>query len=417
MERQIQENLKNAEALEKLYRSDRSGFIAAFNTLYPQISNLEISRFWKARLQSGHRDEIKIEKKEVLYLVLTCVLVGVLVKIPQLFSLNAEEIFFFQKNAGLIVFVGIAAYACLTRGFALNRPVLLTLLFSLGSVIYMNLLPSNDNAQTIILACLHLPVVLWFLYGLIFMNFESKNLQLRMEYLKHNGELAILIALIGIAGGILTGITAGLFSAIDIDIETFYVEYIVIWGLVSVPIVATFIIRHYPQVASKIAPIIANIFSPLVLLTLIVYLVSILITGKDPYNDRDFLLVFNLTLLGVMAIIVFSVSGISREDQYPYHGLILLALTVITLVVDLIALSAIIYRLNEYGFTPNRTVVLGSNLLIFGNLVLIMIDLYKVNFRKATFSKVETTIAKYLPVYLIWSILVVFLLPLIFKFQ
>jgi hypothetical protein len=232
-----------------------------------------------------------------------------------------------------------------------------------------------------------------------------------MEYLKHNGDLAILIALIGIAGGILTGITAGLFSAIDIDIEAFYFQYIVIWGLVSVPIVATFIIGHYPRVASRIAPIIANIFSPLVLMTLVVYLVSILITGKDPYHDRDFLIVFNLTLLGVMAIIVFSVSGVSREDQYRYHKLILLALTVITLIVDLIALSAIIYRLNEYGLTPNRIVVLGSNLLIFSNLVLIMADLYNVNFRKAPFSKVEMTIARYLPVYMIWSMLVVFVLP------
>jgi len=44
--------------------------------------------------------------------------------------------------------------------------------------------------------------------------------------------------------------------------------------------------------------------------------------------------------------------------------------------IDLVALSAILYGVGEYGFTPNRTAVLGSNLLIFFNLILIMRDLY-----------------------------------------
>jgi len=57
---------------------------------------------------------------------------------------------------------------------------------------------------------------------------------------------------------------------------------------------------------------------------------------------------------------------------------------------------------------------MGSNILILGNLILIIIDLYKVNFRKASIREVELTIAKYLPVYLIWILFVVFVFPLIF---
>jgi hypothetical protein len=89
-------------------------------------------------------------------------------------------------------------------------------------------------------------------------------------------------------------------------------------------------------------------------------------------------------------------------------------LSIITVIIDLIALSAIFYRLGTFGITPNRLAVLGSNILILGNLVLIIIDLYKVNFRKALISGVELTIAKYLPVYLIWILFVVFGFPLIF---
>jgi len=249
---------------------------------------------------------------------------------------------------------------------------------------------------------------------LIYINFDTKDKTKRIDYIKHNGDLAILSAIILIAGMILAGVTIGLFSAIDIEIEQFYMDYIAIWGIVSVPIVATYIIRNYPFITNRIAPIIANIFSPLVLITLIIYLISIPLAGKDPYNDRDFLLIFNLMLLGVMGIIVFSISETSINKKQKFNEMTLFMLTIVTLIIDLVALSAILYRLGEYGFTPNRTAVLGSNLLIFGNLILIMIDLYKVNFKSAGIKKVELTISKYLPIYMIWTIFVVIGFPLIF---
>jgi hypothetical protein len=213
---------------------------------------------------------------------------------------------------------------------------------------------------------------------------------------------------------VLTGITLGLFSAIDIDLEPFYMKYIVVWGLVSAPIVATYIIRTYPFITNKIAPIIANIFNPLVLITLIIYLISIPIAGKDPYNDRNFLLIFNLMLLGVMGTIVFSVSEISLNKKQRFGETVLFILAIVTLLIDLIALSAIIYRLGAYGFTPNRTAVLGSNVLIIVNLSMFAVDLFKINFGNAEITKVEMTISRYLPVYAAWTFIVVFGFPLIF---
>jgi uncharacterized membrane protein len=220
--------------------------------------------------------------------------------------------------------------------------------------------------------------------------------------------------LIAIAGIILTGVTIGLFSVIGLRIERFYFDYIVVWGAVSAPVVATFITRNYPSVANRVAPLIATIFSPLVLITLLIFLVSIPFGSKDPYTDRDFLLVFNLMLLGVMGIIVFAISEASVIRRQKFSEITLLILAFLTLIIDLVALSAILYRLGEYGFTPNRTAVLGSNLLIFGNLSLITIELFKVNFKGAAINHVELIISKYLPVYLFWTLFVVFGFPLIF---
>ncbi|MDD5346938.1 MAG: hypothetical protein PHW30_10415, partial [Proteiniphilum sp.] len=79
--------------------------------------------------------------------------------------------------------------------------------------------------------------------------------------------------------------------------------------------------------------------------------------------------------------------------------------------------SAILYRLGEYGFTPNRTAVLGANLLILVNLIFMMIDLWNVLFKGKEIRRVELTLARYLPIYALWTLLVTFLFPLLFGWR
>jgi hypothetical protein len=70
--------------------------------------------------------------------------------------------------------------------------------------------------------------------------------------------------------------------------------------------------------------------------------------------------------------------------------------------------------LREYGLTPNRLAVLVSNILVLINLSLIMTDLFRINFKKKDFNLVEKTVSGFLPVYLLWIIVVIFGFPLIF---
>jgi len=416
METKIKENIDNPEQLEKLYHADKKSFEKAFFDIYPEITDFKMTDFWKARLEFDNQNDskVKVRKTDVLFLIFTCFITGFLMKLPQLFDIKLNDYFFYEKNAGLIVFMGLSAYSFLTKKQINFKQLFFSVSVFIISAVYINLLPSVRDSNSINLAYIHLPLLLWCLYGLIFIDFDTKNITKRIDYIKYNGDLAILAAIILIAGGILTGVTLGLFSAIEFKIENFYFDYVVILGLVSSPIVATYIVKSFPSVTNKIAPIIASIFSPLVVITLIIYLISIVLTGKDPYNDRDFLIVFNILLLGVMAIIVFSVSETSINRKQKLNELTLFILSIITLIIDLIALSAIIYRVGEYGFTPNRIAVLGSNLLIFGNLVLIMIDLYKFSFKGNEIKNVELTIARYLPIYMVWTIFVTFVLPFIF---
>jgi hypothetical protein len=321
---------------------------------------------------------------------------------------------FYLKNTGIIVFAGLTLYVVWSnKVFDLKRLTFIIITF-LTLTIYVNILPAGTNSDSINLVFIHLPLLMWCIFGLVFIDFNLKDKIKRIEYIRYNGDLAILMAIIVISGGALTGITIGLFDAIGLDIAEFYMENIVIAGAVSVPIVATFIIKTYSLLTNKIAQLIAGIFSPLVLLTAVIFLVALIFSGKDPYSDRDFLLIFNIMLAGVMAVIVFSISETSVTIKQKFIETILFILSITTVIIDLIALSAIFYRLGTFGITPNRLAVLGSNILILGNLVLLIVALYKVNFKKASIREVELVVAKYLPVYLIWILFVVFAFPLIF---
>ena len=359
----------------------------------------------------------KAERKELLPMLAGCLLAALLVRIPLLAGFDPDEETFYAKHIGIIVFAGLSLYLYLAGKEKNWLQGVFSLLVYALSALYINLLPEGEGSDTVLLAYIHLPLVLWSFYGLLFIGFDRKDPARRIGYIRYNGDLAILTALILITGALLSGVTIGLFSAIDMQIEDLYMENVALMGLVAAPIVGTYIIRSYPSLTNKIAPIIAAIFSPLVLFTLLIFLVAIVTSRKDPYSDREFLLIFNLMLLGVTAIIVFTVTGMSHRKRQRFSEWVLFLLSIVTLAIDLIALSAILYRLGEYGFTPNRTAVLGANLLILVNLILMTVDLWKVLFKGKEIQRVELTLARYLPIYALWTLLVTFLFPLLFGWR
>lgn len=360
--------------------------------------------------------ETGIRKNDILILVITCIISGFLILLPEWFDLGISDSNFYESNAPLIAFFGLTLFTLFLKE-RFNLKVLITALTVFAiSTVYINIIGLNGESSSVVLARIHLPLMLWCLYGLIYTDFKWGEKSKLIDFLRYNGELAILLAVIMITGGIMVGLTIGLFQAIEINITKMYFDQIALVGVVSVPILATFVTKRFPAIAGKIAPVIASIFSPMVLLILVFFLISLFFVDKDPINDRDFLLVFNFMLLGVMALIVFSVSE-TATIRKKFGRIILLALTIVTLIIDIIALTAIIYRLGEFGLSPNRFAVLATNILIFGNILLIMIDLIKVNFKNRNIDIVENTIAGYLPVYAVWTVFAVFLLPLIFGFK
>lgn len=150
---------------------------------------------------------------------------------------------------------------------------------------------------------------------------------------------------------------------------------------------------------------------------LVGYLAAIILSGKDPYRDRDFLMVFNFLLIGVMAIILFSVAETFKKNENRTGSFILLALSMVTVIVNGIALSAILFRISAWGITPNRLAILGGNILMLTNLLIVTFKLLKNVLKKAVINEVENSISMFLPVYIVWTIIVTFIFPLLFHFR
>jgi len=414
MKNEILTHRYDQRQLEKMYRSNKVSFKREFNALYPELKGNTLADFWNERLNYESDDINWGTTRELLFVIIASCVAGTIAKLPVFLSISED--FFYPRNIGFIIFPALMAYFAWKHKLSTGKIAFIAGTTFIG-LIFINSLPDVEKSDTLILSCIHLLLFLWSILGFAFVGEMRNNIDKRLSYLRYNGDLIVITTLIVIAGGIMTGVTIGLFHLIGLNIEKFYFENIVVFGLPAAPILGTYLIKTNPHLVGKVSPVIAKIFSPLVLVMLVIYLVAIVYSGKDPYNDREFLLIFNGLLIGVMAIIFFSVAETSKTTKSRTEIWILFLLSAVTIVVNGIALSAILFRISEWGITPNRAAVLGGNILILINLLIVTVQLYRALSKKSELNEVGKAMAFYLPVYCLWTIIVTFIFPLIFGFK
>lgn len=413
VQEEIIRNIDDPKQLEKLYRKNKTEFQRVFNAVYPTIQEHTSARVWNERLNFEQEELFTGSAKEMRFVLLAALVTGLLARIPELTGIKAD--YFFMRNIGLVGSPMLMVYF-LWKQKAVLRQIAVPLVAVVLSAFYINFLPNNPGSNSILLACIHLPVFLWTLLGYSFAGGNWKSHSQRINFLRFNGDFAVMSALLVLAGVMFTGITIGLFELIGLHIQEFYAKHIVVWGISAIPILSAYLVLNNPQLVNRISPLIARIFTPLVFVTLLVFLVALIYTGKNLYNDRNFLLLFNGLLIAVMAIILFSVTEATKKSAHTLSLLVLFGLSLLTILLNGIALSAIVFRLSEFGITPNRIAVLGANLLIFLNLLFVAYQLFRILKGKAHVQQLENSMVMFIPIYGIWSVLVTFLFPLLFSF-
>ena len=413
MENEIKTNINNPKQLEKLYREHKGIFTTAFNAVFQELRDEPAAQAWNERLNYKDESVFWGNKNEIIFIVVAAFVGGLIAKMPSFLGIEYDV--YLSKNIGFVVFPILTLYFIWKQQLAMTKFILPLILF-IGSAIFVNSLPYNENSSTFILTLMHLPIFLWAILGYTFIGGDLKNNHKTIAFLKYNGNFVIMTGLIFISGMFFTGITIALFELLKIDIKDFYFEQIAVWGLAAMPILSTFLIQNNPELVNKISPTIARIFTPIIFITLLVFLITLIYTGVNIYNDRNFLLVFNIVLIGVMAIILFSLTEATNNTNSKFNLIILFGLAILAIIANTIALSAISFRLSEFGLSPNRLAVLGANLLIFIHLLLVSYGLFKNLKGKASIQDVEGNIAFFIPAYAVWAAFVSFAMPFIFKF-
>jgi hypothetical protein len=416
MRDKILAHLNDAATMESLYRSDKQAFRLAFFDVYTEIADRPQAAFWNERLRYKSTSVVFGRKADLLFIAATALVTAFLVKLPALFGVDGDR--YYPRNISFILFTALLVYFARKRQLSIKTCTAISAVLLAGAL-FINWLPANEDSSTFILSCLHLPLFFWALLGFVYTGARSlSHWEKRPDFLRYNGDLIVMTSLLSSAVMALSGITMGLFSLIGLQIEEFYLEWILLIELSACPLVATYILDINPNLVNKVSPIIARIFSPLVLVTLVGYLIGIAWASKDPFNDREFLLLFNILLIGVLAIVFFSLVELPRAAAGKGALLITLLLSVVTIIVNSIALLAILYRISSWGFTPNRVAVLGANILFFVHLILIALQLFK-QYRKkeVEFWAIEKVIAVFLPFYAGWALFVAMVVPFIFRFS
>jgi hypothetical protein len=236
-----------------------------------------------------------------------------------------------------------------------------------------------------------------------------------MDFIRFSGELFIYYVLIALGGGVLMGLTAMIFRAIGIDIEPFFESWVLPCGAVGAVVIASWLVEAKQGVIENMAPVLTRLFTPLFVAVLLVFLGAVLWTGQGVDIDRDVLIAFDLLLVIVLALVLYSISRgiLSRPGGFDVLQVVLV---VSALAADAVALWAIAARISEFGFTPNRVAALGMNVILLVNLTWAAVLYIRFLRGRGSFAAVEKWQTDYVPVYAIWAAIVVIAFPPLFAY-
>jgi len=322
----------------------------------------------------------------------------------------------FVRNVSLFVLPYLAGYFAWKRRLEVAACVRLALPF-LAAAVFVNLVPFAAGSQTEALAALHLPLALWLVIGITYAGGRWATSGGRMDFVRFSGELFIYYVLIALGGGVLTGFTVTMFEAIGIDAEWLAEGWLVPCGAMGAVLVASWLVEAKQSVVENMAPVLTRLFAPLFTAVLLVFAGTMIWTGNPIDVNRNVLIAFDLLLVLVVGLVLYSASAREPEAPPDLFDWLQLLLVVSALVVDVIALGAIAARISEFGFTPNRVAALGENLILLVNLAWTA-RVYTGFLRRGTpFAALERWQMAYLPVYSLWAAAVVIIFPPLFGYR
>jgi hypothetical protein len=326
-----------------------------------------------------------------------------------------EQPDWFARNVSLVVLPFLAAYFAYRRQLDPIRLAAVAVPFVLAAIL-VNIYPYDADSDTEILVAAHLPVVLWFAVAYPYMGGTLSSHERRMDVVRFTGEWFIYYVLIALGGGVLMALTSALLEPAGIEPDR-VAAWVLPAGAAGAVIVAAWLVESKQRVVENMAPVLTMLFTPLFALMLATATVVYAVTGLGDAFDRDLVGVFDALMVIVLALVLYGMSARDPSTKPGWMDWIQLVAVACALVLDLMVLGSMIARIGDLGFTPNRTVALGLNVVLLVNLAGAAWLSARFRAGRSTFHRLERWQTSYLPVLALWAAAVVVVLPPLFDFS
>ncbi len=372
-------------------------------------------RLWKQLLVRGDDEPARASSGWFETLVFA-VAAAVVIQVARLAAdFPEEEPSWLVRNSSLFVLPFLAGYFARRRQLDTRRWVLTATPFVVAGLV-VNLYPYGAGSATEALVALHLPVVLWFAVAYPYMGGTVRSRERRMDFVRFTGEWFIYYVLIALGGGVLMAMTALILEPTGVDVERI-VEWVLPSGAAGAVIVAAWLVESKQRVVENMAPVLTMLFTPLFAVMLAGAAVVYAVTGLGGAFDRELLGVFDALLLVVLGLVLYGMSARDPSTSPDWMDRIQLVAVVSALVLDGMVLGAMIARIGELGFTPNRTAALGLNLVLLVNVAGAAWLSARFLTGRSRLHRLERWQTTYLPVFALWAATVVVILPPLFAFS
>ncbi len=279
--------------------------------------------------------------------------------------------------------------------------------------------------QYVLVAVPHLALLAWAGTGLLLLWSRATSAN-RFGFLVDSLNVFVMAGLLAIAGAIFTAVTIGLFAALSVNLADEAVRLIVAGGAGLIPVLAVAIVydpagapadQPLEEGLGRVVAMLMRLLLPLTLIVLTIYVVLIPFRLMEPFENRDVLFIYNVTVFAVIALLVgatpASPDAIGSTLRRWLRWL-LVAIAVLTLAISLYELAAIAYRTWDGGLTINRLTILGWNLVNTAILAALLIGQWRAD-ATTWIAALQRAFGMGMPLYAGWGLLVILVMPWLFR--
>ena len=429
----IQQNHDNPEGLEALYQFSRkeqteTAFKTALFTSYEQFPGNLLYAAWYHRLSHVEEEIEKVERG-----VNWIVAVPLAILTGFIFWALSDDQFQLLNQIPILGLVGapLAALAIIAYLFIGGKRTQslaiwtgLALIALPGYVFLIHPTMKTLLQETYLtMAIPHVALLAWVGIGWSVLGRHSDE-KAHLAFILKSFEVLVTAGLYAIAGGIFSGVSIGMFSALGVEIPEAVARLIFAGGAGVISVIAVASVydplrdpasQSFGQGVSRLMPILVRLLIPATLLVLLIYTALIPLNFRAPIENRDVLIINNGMLFAVMGLLM-GATPLKEEDLSakirPWMRRGIITVASLAILVSLHALTAILFRTFEGSLTINRTIVIGWNLANLGILITLLVN----QFRQKTswVTGLQKTFSWGSAVYLIWGLFVVLAIPVLY---